>query len=112
MMTSDAEMSEKCAQRRDVRAKRYDAPPVRCSGASMSTVPAMCTSGVRVVLLLDEEVRDAHTSSKPTMGWTAASRRPRGRPATSKTTRRFGCGLVPDNLSQASGSLLVFDLGA
>ena len=78
----------------------------------MSTVPAMCTSGVRVVLLLDEEVRDAHTSSKPTMGGRPRVVRPRGRPATPKTTRRFGCGLVPDNLSQASGSLLMFDLGA
>ena len=63
------------------------APPARCSGTSTSTVPAMCTSGVRVVLLLDGSARRAREQQaddgvddreSPDLAAVRRRRRPRG----------------------------------
>ena len=80
-------MSEKCARRRDARAGRYTAPPARCGGTSTLTVPAMCTSGVRVVLLPDGSARRAREQQaddgvddreSPDLAAVRRRRRPRG----------------------------------
>ena len=63
------------------------------------TVPAMCTSGVRVVLLLDGSARRAREQQADDgVDDRESPDLAAGRPATPKTTRRFGCGLVPNNL--------------
>ena len=74
------------------------APPARSSGTSTSTVPATCTSGVRVVLLL----ANAEEQDAPVLSYATSSKPARTGATTSRpTTRRRqadGYGLVPNNL--------------
>ena len=74
------------------------APPARSSGTSTSTVPAMCTSGVRVVLLLDEEERDAPVAVVRNEQQADEDRGDDEPPDNTDADEADGCGLVPNNL--------------